>query len=343
MIDFRYHLVSIVAVFLALGLGILLGATALQPSALKVLVSTSQQERKQIDSVIATNGQQRSQIASNDDWAQAAAPLLLRQLLAGEQVVLVEAPGAPGQVVSGITQMLAEAGATVSGQVQLSSKFFDSSPPTQEQLGQLAQQFAPGQTLASGSAISQASQVLAGAILTRDGPGQPVAGQRDSASAALLSGFAAGGFLTISGHPNARATLAVVISPGNPAPNTVSQGLVTFAQALNLAGQGTVVAGTAQGSGPGSAIDLLRAAASQAGHLSSVDNADHVVGQITVAQALADLLRGVSGNYGALSSAGAAGPSPAPTPSATPAASLPASPGARSSRASPSAVGVGKS
>ena len=342
MIDFRYHLVSIVAVFLALGLGILLGATALQPSALKVLVSTSQQERKQIDSVIATNGQQRSQIASNDDWAQAAAPLLLRQLLAGEQVVLVEAPGAPGQVVSGITQMLAEAGATVSGQVELSSKFFDASPPTQEQLGQLAQQFALGQTLASGSAISQASQVLAGAILTRDGPGQPVAGQRDSASAALLSGFAAGGFLTISGHPNARATLAVVVSPGNPAPNTVSQGLVTFAQALTLAGQGTVVAGTAQGSGPGSAIDLLRAA-SQAGHLSSVDNADHVVGQITVAQALADLLRGVSGNYGALSSAGAAGPSPAPTPSATPTASLPASPGARSSRASPSAVGVGKS
>ena len=338
MIDFRYHLVSIVAVFLALGLGILLGATALQPSALKVLVSTSQQERKQIDSVIATNGQQRSQIASNDDWAQAAAPLLLRQLLAGEQVVLVEAPGAPGQVVSGITQMLAEAGATVSGQVELSSKFFDASPSTQEQLGQLAQQFALGQTLASGSAISQASQVLAGAILTRDGPGQPVAGQRDSASAALLSGFAAGGFLTISGHPNARATLAVVVSPGNPAPNTVSRGLVTFAQALNLAGQGTVVAGTAQGSGPGSAIDLLRAA-SQAGHLSSVDNADHVVGQITVAQALADLLRGVSGNYGALSSAGAAGPSPAPTPSAAPTAS----PGARSSRASPSAVRVGKS
>ena len=28
MIDFRYHLVSIVAVFLALGLGIVLGATA---------------------------------------------------------------------------------------------------------------------------------------------------------------------------------------------------------------------------------------------------------------------------------------------------------------------------
>jgi hypothetical protein len=340
MIDFRYHLVSIVAVFLALGLGILLGATALQPSALKVLESTSQHERKQIDSVIATNGQQRGQIASNDQWAQAAGPLLLRQLLAGERVVLVEAPGAPGQVVTGVAQALTQAGATISGRVQISSKFFDFSPSTQQQLGQLTQQFAqPGQITGGGSVIGQASQVLASAILTRDGPGQPVAGQRDRASATLLGGFAAGGFLTIaSGHPNARATLAVVVTPGSPPSasdsNAASQALVTLAQALNRAGQGTVVAGTVQGSGTGSAIDVMRTG--RAGHLSSVDDADHVIGQIIVAQALAGQLRGVAGSYGSLPSAESAGPSPAPTPSSAPTASLQASRARRSSGASPS-------
>jgi Copper transport outer membrane protein, MctB len=320
MIDFRYHLVSIVAVFLALGLGILLGATALQPSALGVLTKTSQQEQRQIGSLIATNGQLNRELNSNDQFAQAAAPLLLRQLLAGERIVVVEAPGASSQVVNGVAHALTEAGATVSGQVQVQNKFFDVSPASQEQLGQLAQHFAPSGVTLQGSPVAQASQVIAGAVLTKDGPGQPVAGQQDSAGAALLSGFAAGGFLTVSGHPDTRATLAVVIIPDSPQStspaNPQSQRLITLAQQLNQAGQGTVVAGSGAGSGPGSAIDVMRNGG-RAGHLSSVDDADRTIGQIVVAQALFEQLRGVSGSFGSTSSAAASGPSPAPTPSAS--------------------------
>jgi hypothetical protein len=346
MIDFRYHLVSIVAVFLALGLGLLVGATALQPTALGGLITLSQQERKQISAALATNRQLHRQIDSNDQFARAAAPLVLGHLLAGQRVVMVEAPGASGQVITGIDQALTEAGATISGRVQLEAKFFDVSPATQQQLGQLAQQFAPAGAPLQGTPVTQASQVIAGAILTKDGPGQPVSGERDAASAALLSGFAAGGFLTITGHPDARATLAVVVIPENPpstsGSNPASQWLVTLAQQLNLAGQGTVVAGSVPGSGPGSAIDVMRAGG-RAGHLSSVDNADHVTGQIVVAQALSEQLRGVSGSYGATADAAAAGPSPAPTPSAAPTASVQAAPGQPSRHAAPRAARAGKS
>ena len=41
MIDFRYHLVSIVAVFLALAIGIVLGSTELQGHTLDALRATS--------------------------------------------------------------------------------------------------------------------------------------------------------------------------------------------------------------------------------------------------------------------------------------------------------------
>ena len=317
MIDFRYHLVSIVAVFLALGLGLLVGATALQPTALSGLIRLSQQEHKQIDSALATNRQLNRQIESNDQFAQAVAPQLLDQLLAGERVVVVEAPGAPGQVISGVDQSLTQAGAAISGHVQLQIKFFDTSPSTEQQLSQLAQRFAPPGANLPGSPVAQASQVIAGAILTKDGPGQPVAGQRDAAGVALLSGFGAGGFLNVTGHPDARATLAVVVIPDSPQTTSISdpqsQRLVTLAQQLNLAGQGTVVAGPVAGSGPGSAIDVMRNGG-RAGHLSSVDNADHPVGQIVVAQALYEQLRGISGNYGFGPGATAPGPSPAPTP-----------------------------
>jgi hypothetical protein len=320
MIDFRYHIVSIVAVFLALGLGLLVGATALQPTALGGLISLSQREHEQIGAALAANRQLNRQIDSNDQWAQANAPQLLHGLLAGERVVVVEAPGASSQVVSGVSDALAEAGATVSGQVQIQDKFFDVSRATQQQLTQLAQRFTPVAVSLQGSPVAQASQAIAGAILTRDGAGQPVAGQRDSASAALLSGFGAEGFLAVNGQPDARATLAVVIIPDTPQSTSISnpqsQRLVTLAQQLNLAGQGTVVAGSVDGSGPGSVIDVMRNGG-RAGHLSSVANATRTIGQIVVAQALAEQLRGVSGSYGATSSAASAAPSPAPTPSAS--------------------------
>src|SRR6185312_10016555 len=332
MIDFRYHLVSIVAVFLALGLGLLVGATALQPTALGGLIRLSQQERQQIASALAANRQLSRQIDSNDQFAQAVAPQLLDQLLAGERVVVVEAPGASGQVISGVDQALAQAGAAVSGHVQLQNKFFDTSPSTEQQLSQLAQQFAPAGTSLRGSPVAQASQVIAGAILTKDGPGQPVAGQRDAASVALLSGFGAGGFLNVTGHPDARATLAVVILPDSPQSTSIadpqSQRLVTLAQQANLTGQGTVVAGSVAGS----AIDVMRNGG-RAGHLSSVDNADHAIGQIVVAQALYEQLRGVSGSYGAGAGATAPGPSPAPTPaSLQPAPGQPSRPAVRAGK-----------
>jgi Copper transport outer membrane protein, MctB len=345
MIDFRYHLVSIVAVFLALGIGLLLGATALQPSTLAGLIKTSQRERHQIDSLIAGNGQLNRQISSNDQFAAANAPLMLGQLLAGERVVVVEAPGASGQVVSGIDQALTEADAIISGHIQIQSRFFDVSPATQEQLTQLAQQFAPAGVTLHGSPVAQASEVLADAILTKDGAGQPGAGAADSASAALLSGFGAGGFLTRSGHPEARATLTVVVTPESPSTtsdsNPASQRLVTLAQALNLVGQGTVMAGSVSGSGPGSAIDVIRAGG-RGGRISTVDDADHTIGQIVVAQALYEQLRGISGSYGSTSSAAAPGPSPAPTPSPSPSGSLPATAGRPSPRAAATA-GAGKS
>src|SRR5207248_340423 len=82
----------------------------------------------------------------------------------------------------------------------------------------------------------------------------------------------------------------------------------------NLAGQGTVVAGSAAGSGSGSAIDVMRAGG-RAGHLSSVDDADTIIGQLVVAQALYEQLHGKSGSYGTGTAANGPGPSPAPTPS----------------------------
>jgi hypothetical protein len=321
MIDFRYHLVSIVAVFLALALGLLLGSTVLRPYALEGLQALTKHQKQQIDSLQQNLNQLQGEVAAGNQFAQTNATQMLHSLLDGQQVVLVEAPGAPQSVTTGVTQALDMAGATVTGQLQLQPAFFDTSPAGSEKLAQLAEHLAAPQALTlDGSAQAQASELIANSVLTKDGPGQPVAGQRDSATEAVINGLATEGYLTASGNPWNRATLAVVITPATPPSandsNAASQALVTLAQQLDLAGDGTVVAGSIAGSGPGSAIDVMRTGGRQ-GHLSSVDNADTPAGQIVVAQALFDRMHGKVGSYGAASTATAAGPSPAPTPSPT--------------------------
>ena len=325
MIDFRYHLVSIVAVFLALAIGIVVGSTALKPAVLSGLQQTTAQERKQIDGLIAQNAGLKQQRDAAQQFAASSEHLLLHGLLDGQRVVLVEAPGAPGGVTTGVAAALTQAGAVVTGQLQVQQQFF--STGTQATLDTLNHQLTPaGVTLNTVTAQAQAAELIASAIMTSAPPGQFPVGTSDSVDAATLNGYAAGGFLSISsGKLTARATLAVVIIPASPVStsdtNTEAQNLVTLAQQLSLAGSGSALAGQLTGSGPGSAIDVLRTS-DQAGHVSSVDDADYTTGQIVVAQTLyQQLSSGRPGNYGSLPGASAAGPSPAPAPSPTTSAS----------------------
>ena len=93
MIDFRYHLVSIVAIFLALSLGLLLGSTELRPYVQRGLNGLSKTEHNQIESLLGEKQQLQGQISSENQFALANAPAMLHDVLAGQQVVLVLAPG----------------------------------------------------------------------------------------------------------------------------------------------------------------------------------------------------------------------------------------------------------
>jgi hypothetical protein len=321
MIDFRYHLVSIVAIFLALSLGLLLGSTELKPYVQRGLNAASKTEHNQIETLLGQKQQFLGQISGENQFALTNAPAVLHDVLAGQRVVLVLAPGAPNSVTTGVAQAVQTAGATVTGQLQLQTAFFDTSAATSQKLTQIAEQYAqPAGLTLTGTAQAQASELLAHVIMTQGGIGQPLPGERDSVSVQAVEALAGGGFLTKSGQPWDRATLAVVIIPATPPSlddtNPQSQQLVTLSQQLNLAGLGTVVAGTIAGSGPGSAIDVMRAGG-KSGHLTSVDNADYAIGQIVVAQSLAEREHGKSGSYGVTANASAVGPSPPPSPAPT--------------------------
>jgi Copper transport outer membrane protein, MctB len=337
VIDFRYHLVSIVAVFLALSVGIVLGSTELRGAALTALDRTSNALSTKLNAANNENSVLQQEVSGDRSFAQAAEPVLLAHLLDGQRVVVVTAPGAPAGVVSGVTAALGDAGATVSGQVALSARFADTSASNLSLLDQLTQRVAPsGLTLANGTPQQQAAQVLASALVSSrpssGSSGSSGSGGSGSQSAqTILSSYSAGQFITVSGQPAQGATLAVIVTPasapaaGNSDP--ANQAIVSLAQEFGSVSEATVVAGPSAGSGQGSAISAVRSSGAANG-VSTVDNADQVIGQIVAVQALHQQLTGHKpGSYGTQSGANAAGPSPAPTPSGSaPASSRPSTP-----------------
>lgn len=343
MIDFRYHLVSIVAVFLALAVGIVLGSTELRGAAFSALDRTSSALSAKLEAADNENSALQQQVQGDRQFAQAAEPVLLKRLLDSKRVVIVTTPGAPSSVVNGIKNGLSDAGATVSGQVALSSKFADTSASNLSLLDQLTQQATPsGMTLTNGSPQQQAAQVLAAALVAKasnSGSGNSGSGNNKPGNGSnsgngngnssissqdaqtIVSSFSAGQFISVSGHPTSGATLAVIVTPatapqdGNSDP--VNQAVVALAQEFGQASQATVVTGPSAGSGPGSAISAVRSSGA-ANNASTVDNADSVVGQIVAVQALEQQMNGHKpGSFGTQSNANSAGPSPAPTPSAS--------------------------
>jgi len=334
VIDFRYHLVSIVAVFLALAIGIVLGSTELQGPAYNILNSTTGKLQNELGQVSTQRDAAQQQAALGQNYAQAVEPVVLHDLLAGQRLLIITEPGAPASVVTAISNAATQdAGATVTGQIALQPKFFDRSDTTLDGLNQvtLAMSQADNIVLNTGTPYQQqAAQVIASEILTQapaatagHAGGQPstsvsAGSQQDTNAQTMLGAYANEGFLTTSGQPSTPATLAVIVTP-QTAPqdgsaDLLDQLLVPVAEELAAKSSATVVAGVSAGSGPGSPIAVLRAS-SAATKVSTVDDADFVAGQSVVIQALAMQLNGgTPGSYGFANGASAVGPSPAPTP-----------------------------
>ena len=327
MIDFRYHLVSIVAVFLALAIGIVLGSTELQGPAFSLLDKTTSKLQSELGQVSSQRDTAQQQATEGEMYAQAVEPAVLHDLLTGRRLLIVTEPGAQSSVVGGITSAAIHAGATVTGQINLQPKFFDTSGTAQDSLNQttLAVAQPTGLTLdTSATYQQQAAQLIASEILT-DAAGQTTPGGNQGTStdaSTMLQAYAASQFLSTSGQPAAPASLAVVVTPqAAPSDGSADQlalVLIPLVQELAAKSAATVVVGSSAGSGAGSPIAVLRSN-NVSSRVSSVDDADLAAGQTVAMQALAvELAGGKAGSYGfTANGATAIAPSPAPTPSAS--------------------------
>ena len=331
MIDFRYHLVSIVAVFLALAIGIVLGSTELQGPVYNLLNRTTNSLNSQLTNVSNARAQLQQELTADNALIQANETELLTGKLTGQRVAIITEPGAQSSVVSGMMAAVKLAGGTVTDEIDLQPRFFDTSNTTADAListnsavAQSAQiQLDSTETPQAGAATVLASEILtkASASGATEQPSNTTTTASDAQTA--LRSYAAQNFLTTTSESATQATLAVIVTPQTvPAGGTgdpLAQDLGPFAQALNkVYNTPTAVVGSAAGSVSGSPIAVLRGTG-VAGQVSTIDDADTLRGQIVAVQALyIELNGGTASSYGIDS--GAADPSitPSPTTSSSP-------------------------
>lgn len=303
MIDFRYHLVSIVSIFLALAVGIVLGAGPLKGNlgqSLNQQVIALRQEKATLRSDL--DAQQRG-VDARDAFVNDVTPGLVAGKLTGKTVSIVVAPGADADLVKKTTTALTQSGARIGSTVTLNEAWVD--PTKRTFRDNLATQLA---ALVKAPGAVSTPEMLPGTVLARailTGTERPT-DKIDSSASQALDGLKAGDLLTVGSDTVVPASSAVLVAgpvKGSTQDDTNARlaTLVALAKALDAGGSGAVVTAASDAASPQTTDPLVAAVrgdgdASKA--VSTVDDGDQSIGVVPLVQALTDQYAGRSGHYG---------------------------------------------
>ncbi|MFD0206944.1 MULTISPECIES: copper transporter [Saccharothrix] len=308
MISLRYHIVSITAVFLALAVGVVLGSTAISGRLLSGLNDDNSALGREVADLQAQRNGLDARLADADRFAGTVGPLAVKGQLADRTVLLVTTADARPDDRDAVTGLLRDAGATVTGELQLTESFTD--PDKADQLLDLVARLQPaGTRLPTGADPGTRAGGLFGSVLLLDpGTNQP-RGTPDELAAAL-GGLSSSGFVKADEELRP-AQLAVVLTGGAVTGDAVADRaavVARFATQLDRSGAGAVLAGgggSAEGTG---AVGVARADTAATSVLSTVDHADTAAGRVVVVLALREQLEGKAGRYGVAGNAEAPAP-----------------------------------
>lgn len=122
LIDFRYHLISIVAVLLALSVGVVLGSGALGGPLLANLEGSVQSLRERNRELLDEVSERKSQMEEMELFTAEVEPRLIDSTLEGVDVVLVHVEDMSGGALDEMRAAVGEAGGAVSTRITLRSE-----------------------------------------------------------------------------------------------------------------------------------------------------------------------------------------------------------------------------
>jgi hypothetical protein len=307
VISLRYHIVSLVAVFLALALGIVVGSTVLREGTVSVLRATSEQVRQNNESYREENLGLKQEQARLQDFAATVLPDLVRGRLRDRHVVLLDTDRVDGGVRDRVTQVLEAAGAEVDARVTFNAgRLALAAAGDREALGRLL----PGANAADAGALRTE---LVRRVAERLGAPKALPSQDPDRKNDMLTSLDDGGFLADlklaapvadgSGVFPSPGTSFVVLGPTDGVALLPEAFLIPLADqiSLHVAGPVAGVEALAAGTTPGTTswVTKLREDRLVIRRVSGVDDVDTAYGQLALVGALERGLQNLAaGQYG---------------------------------------------
>ncbi len=294
MINFRYHVVSLTAVFLALAIGLVVGTAALNGP-------LSDNLKRQVNALSDQNTQYRSQVSQliteskkSEEFASEAAPLLLQGRLKDQSVVLVSMEES-NTYVGDLAETVALSGAKITGRIVVKDKFFD--PKNNSVLLELAHSVAaalahPGPLNSNGA---ETAGYLLAAILVNQTPAIPADVMRY-----VLKVFSEAGYLSVS-DDFAGAARGIIFVAAQPYVDSSASGknaaVLTVTDQFDKVGPMVVAANGV--AGDGNIISEVRGDPTLSKTISTVDNVATPAGRIATTLATVEQVQfAKTGHYG---------------------------------------------
>jgi hypothetical protein len=307
MINFRFHIVSLIAIFLALALGVVIGAGVIDRGVVNTLNDRLDSVEAKSDHIKSENDALSDQNEKLSGALQDQEPFVVDGRLVGETVALLSVRGVDDAQVKATATAAQTAGASVPGILWLEEKW---KLPDAQSVKDL--QSALGVTTKNKAALrTEAWQQIGVRLATA--PSE--VGSDDLLAALVDHGFLSyeslGGSASLSAFPGRDASVTFV--SGTNAKVSSDDIVVPVANGIHAASLPLVLADQwVQGDGPSRGESLQTVRDGDVGRVvSTVDDLDQPMGPATVVLTLADLLRTppVVGHYGY-----GPGTQPMPTP-----------------------------
>jgi copper transport outer membrane protein MctB len=302
VIDFRYHIVSLISVFLALAVGIALGAGPLKETIGDTLTGQVAQLRTEKDALRGELDTANGSLKDAQAFLSAASPQLVGGTLPGRRVALVLLGQTDQTITDAITAQLKAAGASVSAQVQVTDTWTSSGESTfrQKLAGTLTTYLDPAPA-DNATVETQLAEALAQS-LTGANPAAP--NTLSESAGIVLQLLVKGKLITTTADVTAPADAIVVLAGpisttsdplATPDPTEVTTAEMDIARAAQARSEGAVIVG---GSVKQGLVTDILADSTVSSRLTTVSDGHEVVGQISVPLALNARIGGVNGHYG---------------------------------------------
>ena len=314
LINLRYHVVSLVAVFLALGMGIVMGSTVIDRVTVDALNDNLNRVKGDVNRTREDNERLAEAARLGQEYADQTLAEVVRDQLPEVPVMVVAVTGVDRKPVDALRQSLAAAGATVEGTVWLTPKMRLS---TESEARDLAA--ALGTTFTGADVGATTGPTTGGPATTTTAAVDSLRQQavtRLVTEPGSLEALVSAGFLAYEAPPSGASTSATATPPAVsslPLPDTrfvlvsgagaeVGDELAALplAQALAAGPAKAVAAQSGQDTdgGRGVFVGLLRSDPAARDRVSTVDNLESPMGQAAVVLALEELGSERVGHFG---------------------------------------------